>query len=71
MKKVRVEMIESYWKVEDSDYQWNDNHGILIRCRDCKYYRFTEDSDNNCIRWEGLVECLPESYCSWAERKEE
>lgn len=36
-KKIKVEFIESYWTGGDlgSDYQWNDNHGELIRCKDC------------------------------------
>ena len=33
----KVEFIESYIKVGD-DYQWNDNHGELIRCKDCMWY---------------------------------
>ena len=37
MKKTKVEFIESYIKLGDGDYQWNDNHGELIRCKDCKY----------------------------------
>lgn len=32
--KRKVEFIESYIKVRN-DYQWNDNHGYLIRCKDC------------------------------------
>ena len=32
-----IEMIISY-TTDGSDYQYNDNHGILIRCADCKYY---------------------------------
>ena len=37
--KRKVEFIESYWTGGElgSDYQWSDNHGELIRCRDCKY----------------------------------
>ena len=31
----KVEFIESYIKHGNSDYQWNDNHGELVRCRDC------------------------------------
>ena len=31
----RVEFIESYIKIGNGDYQWNDNHGELIRCKDC------------------------------------
>ena len=33
----KVEFIESYIRV-GNDYQWNDNHGELIRCKDCKWY---------------------------------
>ena len=42
---VKVEFIESYIKIGNSDYQWNDNHGELIRCRNCKYY----DVPQKCI----------------------
>jgi len=37
--KRKVEFIESYWTGGEhgSDYQWNDNHGELIRCKDCKH----------------------------------
>ena len=39
-KKRKVEFIESYWTGGEfgSDYQWNDNHGELIRCKNCKWY---------------------------------
>ena len=38
-KKRKIEFIESYWTGGElgSDYQWNDNHGELIRCKDCKH----------------------------------
>ena len=32
----KIEFIESYIKVQGGDYQWSDNHGELVRCRDCK-----------------------------------
>lgn len=36
---IKVEFIESYIKPDGSgDYIWNDNHGELIRCKDCKWY---------------------------------
>lgn len=36
---MKIEMIEEYLHPEDGgDYKWNDNHGVLIRCRDCRYY---------------------------------
>ena len=37
-KRRTVEFIESYIKIGNSDYQWDDNHGELIRCKDCKYW---------------------------------
>lgn len=33
----KVEFIESYIKHGNGDYTWNDNHGELIRCKDCKH----------------------------------
>ncbi len=35
-ERKKVEFIESYIKV-GNDYQWNDNHGLLVRCKDCKH----------------------------------
>ena len=35
MKK--VEMIISYI-TDGTDYEYHDNHGVLIRCKDCKYF---------------------------------
>lgn len=49
MKK--IEFIESYLVPEDGgDYQWNDNHGRLIRCKDCKHWHNSPTSDgyNSC-----------------------
>ena len=37
MDKQKVEFIESYIKIGNGDYEWNDNHGELIRCKDCKH----------------------------------
>ena len=45
MDKKKVEFIESYIKIGNGDYQWNDNHGKLIRCKDCKH-RY--DNDQKC-----------------------
>ena len=35
--KKKIEFIESYYVGVDgcADYQWNDNHGELIRCANC------------------------------------
>lgn len=36
-KKTKVEFIESYIKHGAGDYEWSDNHGELVRCKDCKH----------------------------------
>ena len=38
--KRKIEFIESYWTGGEygSDYKWNDNHGELVRCKDCKHW---------------------------------
>ena len=55
-KRRKVEFIESYWTGDEfgSDYQWDDNHGELIRCKDCKH-RDPEDHKCDCghdIQWQ-------------------
>ena len=71
-KKRKVEFIESYWTGGEfgSDYQWNDNHGELIRCKDCKY-RDPEDHKCDCghdFKWQ-----LPRGdkwFCADGKRKD-
>lgn len=43
-EKRKVEFIESYWTggVYGSDYIWNDNHGELVRCKDCRYVDYMD-----------------------------
>ena len=53
----KVEFIESYIKV-GNDYQWNDNHGELIRCKDCKFCDMCALSDSK------------DGFCAWAKPKE-
>lgn len=70
----RVEFIESYIKIGDSDYQWSDNHGELVRCRDCKHWipqGFSGPFNytfSRCRRIQG--EWNADDYCSRAERKD-
>ena len=76
-KKRMVQFIESYWTGGElgSDYQWNDNHGELIRCKDCKYWlpmnRFHQDyhpGNGECElnRWVRQMDW----FCADGERKE-
>lgn len=39
----KVEFIESYIKIGNGDYQWNDNHGELVRCKECKECYFASN----------------------------
>lgn len=66
-KKRKVEFIESYWTGGEhgSDYQWNDNHGELIRCKDCKHY-----SENECMIKAGWFPVQPEWFCADGVRKD-
>lgn len=75
-EKHKVEFIESYWTGGEigSDYQWSDNHGELIRCRDCKHGRSIKPMD-------GFILCkknkddychrAPDWFCADGERKED
>ena len=80
----KVEFIESYIKV-GNDYQWNDNHGELIRCKDCKH-QVKEWRTDNRLKDKGYMVCgcdvvgdacgywallgQDEDFCSMAEPKE-
>ena len=76
-EKRLVEFIESYWTGGEygSDYVWNDNHGELIRCKDCVHWipRTITDKDDfiqpRCKRNGGVW--LSDEYCSNAERREQ
>ena len=57
-------------RTTSDDYQWFDNRGELIRCKDCKFWDGDDLNDNDC-------ECscnggwwFPEDYCSHGERRE-
>ena len=65
-KREKVEFIESYIKIGNSDYQWNDNHGELIRCKDCKYY----DGHGTCMKI-GIAMLTDDWYCADGVKKNE
>lgn len=60
----RVEMIISYI-TDGTDYEYHDNHGVLIRCKDCAY---CSTRMNHCVINPG--EWLPDGYCSKGERRD-
>ena len=70
MAKVKVEFIESYiHEIDDGgSYIWNDNHGELIRCKDCAFYKSSSGFKETCDK--GIILLSdPDDYCSRAERK--
>ena len=77
---VKIEFIESYIKHDGDDYEWSDNHGELIRCKNCKYSHtmdFTDTPSNVikrfCRKWRdaqtGSYTVQDDDYCSYAEKK--
>jgi len=65
-----VEMIIDY-TTDGTDYQYNDNHGLLIRCRDCEFWQDNNGGypNMNC-RW--IEDETPDAndYCSYAMLRE-
>ena len=64
----KVEFIESYIKIGNGDYQWNDNHGELIRCKDCKWFHKLDSEKNLCeCIYHGFI-TNEDKYCWWGEK---
>ena len=64
-----VEMIIDYIEV-DGDFQYCDNRGLLIRCKDCRYFDLEKDKRKgygSCRLH--LMTMNIEFYCGDAEKK--
>lgn len=48
-QEVIVEFVESYITggVYGSNYKWRDNHGEIVRCRNCAYWKDADLRDKN------------------------
>jgi hypothetical protein len=70
----RVEFIESYIKIGNGDYKWNDNHGELIRCKDCKYCKVIDWDNSNpyygSCQYFNTHTVDADGFCYKAERKD-
>lgn len=68
-EKRKVEFIESYWTGGEygCDYMWNDNHGELVRCKDC-----TRRNTSSCSMYDGHINArLPDDwYCADGRKKD-
>jgi hypothetical protein len=58
-----VEMIVEYL-TDGSDFQYYDNHGTIIRCKDCALYGI-----NECNMRHGFMGIKDDDYCSYGEKK--
>ena len=62
-----VEFIESYVKHGSGDYEWSDNHGELVRCKDCWKRKF-----DNCPFYEySMVVQEDDFFCADGERRQQ
>ena len=76
MDQEKVELIESYIKISTGVYEWDANHGELIRCKDCAYAIYTERMKPGCVvctrpfseMWQ--VSKPNDWYCADGKRKE-
>ena len=71
-KKVKVEFIESYIKIGNGDYKWNDNHGELIRCKDCKHGVLRNEGEIDCTKDNGTFKATIHErnwFCADGERR--
>lgn len=66
----KVEFIESYIKIGNGDYEWNDNHGELIRCKDCEHQR--EYRTGSCPYYTTWGSVAPDDwFCADSKKKED
>lgn len=65
-----IEMIISY-TTDGTDYQYHDNHGILVRCKKCKHYNSYMQSGKKVKMCERNIMIVDDNdFCSFAEIKE-
>lgn len=69
-EKRKVEFIESYWTGGEygSDYRWNDNHGELVRCKDCKHWDAKKNECHNINSYMQYRPCFKDWFCADGER---
>ena len=66
-----VEMIIDY-TTDGTDYQYADNHGVLVRCKDCQWwdYPIIDSEHSRFCRCYGSA-MLPDDFCSRGKRMED
>lgn len=58
----KIEMIIEY-TTDGTDYQYNDNHGVLTRCIECKYW------EHGFFCKKIRLDRKEDDYCSKAEKR--
>ena len=73
-----IEMIIDYI-IDGTDFQYNDNHGVLVRCKDCRHASSWTDTDGTkgyqCeVNFDHMgygKEVDANDFCSYGERGEQ
>lgn len=65
-----IEMIIDY-VVDGDDFQYNDNHGVLTRCKDCVNFEPIMEDIAYCKNGKYTKFTSPDDFCSKAERCKE
>ena len=73
-----IELIDKYRITQNKDtdynppsYEWVDNTGEIVRCKDCKYYCKDADGYEMCDNSEGYDHVTADGFCAWAVKREE
>lgn len=65
-----VEMIIDYIVTDAPDYEYNDNHGMLIRCKDCKHrQRGNIENEHWCMMLGKIISM--DFYCGFAKKRDD
>lgn len=76
MREYVCELTDDYPGIEfgDEDYSGTcERRERVVRCRDCKNYRPTEDDEHEdgcALAYAYLFETSPDGFCAWGERGE-
>lgn len=64
-----IEMIIDY-VVNGEDFQYSDNHGVLIRCRDCIHHHYEKKNIPYCDRIDYGYGWKDGDFCSHGEKRD-
>lgn len=65
-------IVGSRWR-ETIDDDWNtvlDQNQPIVRCKDCKHFKYFACEKNACTYCGELLRVEPDGFCAWGERRE-